>query len=552
MIDERLREYLNWFKLSSNWRKRYIEKHQEYYKLYRSVIENKIYTHQTFVPLTFAMIEDFYAKLSLSLVSDDSKFYSIKLRGVNPPFKNSQQLIKDLEEILDFFVKHPDANFYLEIPMGIKHMLLYGISCNSCYPSFITDELNHIVFDHIPFFNIYPQPQLTSFKKLRWVIIRSMEHFENILEAQASGMYEGVDPDDYVMPESDEWNEFIKGLGFEPTEENIYDKQNRMVELLDVFFSNGHVITILGRKKIIRDTTGDGLPPLDGFPFIFYKSSGAPNEFMGISLVEAVKNLQKDINLIRSQRRENISLVLNKLFVASPFANIQFDTLYSAPGNVILADDPSGLRELPISDTATASAFREEQNINLDFQNVSGSTELVRGMAPRRKETATAIMTQQKMAQSRFEWNLRLIDLQLLKPLALKILIYARKWLKKEEYDAICGTTNAYEDFLRLSETNIKRFLSFTCSTEVITRSKEVERQQFMQVIPFLLKVPDINHLALIRRILMMFNFKNIDEIIPQLKERPETREFAEELEAGVRQSPRELLTKLLAGRRTP
>lgn len=555
MIDDKLQQYLTWFKSSQVWRSDFIEKHKEYYKLYKSVIdESKLrYTHKVFVPYTYAMIEDFYAKLGLSIYVEDTKFFNVKLRGVNPPFKNTQRLIADLEEILDAFVRHEESDFFLEITTGLKHLLMYSIACNCCYPTFHGDKLHHMVFDHIPFSHFFPQPEVTSPKKMRWAIIRTMEHFDTILEKQAKGMYEGVEEDDWQTPKDDEWEEFLKGLGFKPDSPYIHDEKNKRVELLDIFFADGNVITILGRKKIIRDTTKDELPPLDGFPFILYKGSGAPDdEFLGVSLIEAIKPLQEDINLIRSQRRENVSLILNKLFIASKFADIEFDTLFSAPGNVILAGDINGIRDFPMSDTATSSAFREEQNLYLDMQNASGSTELVRGMAPRRRETATAIMTQQKMAQSRFEWFLKLVDLQLFKPMAHKILHYVKKYIDEDTYTAICGTDNAFQDFIMLRDSDFKSYFYVATQTNVLTRAKEVERQQFMQIVPFLFKLPNINHLALVRRLLMMFDMKNIDEIIPALKASPETREIGEEIEAGRKQGLEALTKKLLAGGKMP
>lgn len=548
-----LTHFLNLFSLSQNWKEPYIKKHKEYYKLYRSykTQREKIYTHDIFVPYTFAVVEDYVAKTILSLISDE-KLFSVKIRGKKFAGSQAEKLIYNLEDVLDFLVSHPSTETILELADGIKNCAIYGFSANYCYP--FTDERGNFlrpVLDNISFFDLFPDPHAKRLSRATFVIVRSIEYVDKLLKMRDKGIYDHFEEIDLISGfEDSDWRELLTSIGLEYTPEEWYDPKTRRAEILDVLTPDGNVVTILGRRKIIRDTTKDPIKPfVDGIPIIGYRTSGAPKELLGISLVEQMRPLQEELNLIRSQRRENIAIILNKIFKVNVLADIDFDTLFSAPGNIILTTDMNAIQELPMSDV-TSSSYREEASLLYDIQNVTASTDYSRGMPPRRRETATGILSLQKMAQGRFEYNLKLIDLQLMTRLAQKLIILVHRYMDKEMFEEIVGKDNAADLFYSLSPQEIMNYLTFVPMTSSITQVKEVNRQHFIQAFPMLAQAPEVNRLALIKKFIEMFDIGDIDELLPAIRQQPGGRELASEIGYGM-QNRDEILKKLLAGRET-
>lgn len=125
---------------------------------------------------------------------------------------------------------------------------------------------------------------------------------------------------------------------------------------------------------------------------------------------------------------------MNKLFIYDMMAGeVDLSTLISAPENVIITTNRNCLDEFPISDV-TGSSYKEEESITSDMQNVSALHDYARGVAPRRKETATGIIRLQQAAQARSEWMIRKIDEYVLMPLARRILVYLRQYLAQSDY----------------------------------------------------------------------------------------------------------------------
>ena len=125
-------------------------------------------------------------------------------------------------------------------------------------------------------------------------------------------------------------------------------------------------------------------------PFTIYRPTKVPGEFPGIGEIEPIQDLQHEMNEMRTQRRDNAVLVLNK-----PFAywdglvdpdEIRFGagTLIPTPG------DPRELiRPLEVGDIP-ASGYQEEANLQADIQRVSGISDPASGGGSDQASFATA------------------------------------------------------------------------------------------------------------------------------------------------------------------
>ena len=119
-----------------------------------------------------------------------------------------------------------------------------------------------------------------------------------------------------------------------------------------------------------------------------------PESFRVVSsgLPAMLSGLQNETNATRNQRRDNVSLGMNKQWLVQRGAGIQLSSLInSRPGAVHLGDriGDDAIREVPITDV-TASSYREEEMTNRDIEEVSGHSANTLGVQAPDRQTATA------------------------------------------------------------------------------------------------------------------------------------------------------------------
>lgn len=528
-----LRLWLERFHRSEDYVSKNLESARENYRMYKAYKSGRevAYKHSIFVPYTFAFVEDMTAYFLLSVLANPSP-YSLEPRwgSVSP------ELCQHLEKIIAWALSDENTEFALELEEVVKNQALYNVSYLINYPSLreykltgadgiqvSRDKFDYLYLDAPSPFNTFPEPGPKRLSRSNWIIKRSFEVYENIRQAVRNGMYEsadGIKPGDSTS-EQDPVQQLLSEIGLSTVEFN----ENK-VELLDCF-RDGDVVTVANRRAVIRDTTKDPIRPYPfKFPMLDCRLAGAPGEWAGVGTAEAMKPGQKDLNLLRSQRRDNITLVLNKLFTYDMMAGeVDLSTLYSAPGNVIVQQGDA-IKELPIQDV-TGSSFKEEQSLLYDLQNVLSFFDYSRGATPRRRETATGIIRLQQAAQSRLEWHLRKLDAYILQPLCRRLLVYLRESLPREDFKGIVGKeceapttmspTPTIEEFYGLSTEDIKRLIAVRPLTEAISSTKEVDTQQFMQAYDRLIRLPIINQEALVRQLLVKLGQRNLKDIFKKL-----------------------------------
>lgn len=92
------------------------------------------------------------------------------------------------------------------------------------------------------------------------------------------------------------------------------------------------------------------------------------------SLVGIGSELQKEGNEINNQRRDNVSLVLNKRYIVKRGQQVDTDSLLrNVPGGVTLANDPEvDIKEMNWPDV-TQSAYQEQDRVNVDYDELTGN-----------------------------------------------------------------------------------------------------------------------------------------------------------------------------------
>jgi ribosomal protein L12E/L44/L45/RPP1/RPP2 len=523
---ETLKTWLERFKRSEDFVRPQRDRGKENYKLYKMYKNQseKVYKHDMFVPYSFAFLEDLAAYFMLSVVASPSLF-TIEARWQSVDV----DMCKALETIINWAVLEERTEFALEIEELLKNLNLYNSAYLINYPvmmqvdsrdansgNIITgskiDAFDYLHLDAPHPFLMYPEPGPKRLSRANWLIKQSFETYETLKAWERDGIYKNlgdIKKGDKTS-ETDPVEKLLSDVGMGTVEYN-----DNKIELLDCFFQ-GDVITIANRRAIIRDTTEDAIRPYSfDLPSLDCRFAGAPGEFDGMGAMEVTKSLQKELNLLRSQRRDNVALILNKLFKYDMMAGeVDLTTLFSAPGNVIVQQGDC-ISELPITDI-TASSYKEEQSLIYDLQSVLSFWDYGRGATPRRKETATGIIRLQQAAQARNEWHLRKLDAYILQPLCRRIITYLRESLPKQDAIAIVGaeSADAISKFYELDTNDLKRLLHIRPMTDSISSIKEIDTNMFLQAFDRLIKIQGVNVTALMKILLQKLGQKNIKEII--------------------------------------
>lgn len=93
-----------------------------------------------------------------------------------------------------------------------------------------------------------------------------------------------------------------------------------------------------------------------------------------VGLNELTFGLQEDANDINNQRRDNVSLVMNKRYFAKRTANVDYKSLTrNVPGSVTLVDDIQTDIRWDSPPEVTGSSYQEQDRVSLDFDELAGA-----------------------------------------------------------------------------------------------------------------------------------------------------------------------------------
>lgn len=530
---ELIEKWMRRFRQSEDYMRPYRDRGTENYRLYKmyKTAAEKPYAHDIFVPYTFAFLEDLAAYFMLSVVASPTLF------TIDPRHQSLEvEACKALESLVNWAVQDERAEFALEIEELLKNLNLYNSAYLINYPSLMEvetrgadgapmkgkdgkslkiDAFDYLYLDAPHPFLMFPEPGPKRLSRASWLIKQSFESLDRIKEWADRGIYKSIGDlaDGDKTSETDPIEQLLQGVGLSSVEFNR-DK----IELLDCM-AEGDVVTIANRRVVLRNTSEEPVRPyLFDLPVLDCRFAGAPGEFSGMGAMEVTKPLQKDINSLRSQRRDNVSLILNKMYKYDMLAGeVDLTTLYSAPGNVILMRGQC-IEEMQTTDV-TASSYKEEQSLIYDLQSVLSFWDYGRGATPRRKETATGIIRLQQAAQARNEWHLRKLDAYILQPLCRRIITYVREMLPMADALSIVG--EEYASGLKrvwdISSSDLQRLLHIRPMTDSISSVKEIDTNMFLQAFDRLIRIPTVNHTALIKVLLQKLGQRNIKEIISQV-----------------------------------
>lgn len=93
-----------------------------------------------------------------------------------------------------------------------------------------------------------------------------------------------------------------------------------------------------------------------------------------VGLNELTFGLQEECNEINNQRRDNVSLVMNKRYFARRTANVDYKSLTrNVPGSITLVDDINQDIRWDSPPDVTGSSYQEQDRVSLDYDELAGT-----------------------------------------------------------------------------------------------------------------------------------------------------------------------------------
>ena len=499
----------------------------QYYEMYRAFTEQDNSTRSNLnIPYVFAQVEAATPKLINNL------FASKPYIGVMPLRGETMDKAKALEMLIDYQITHA-----LQLPVimlgVIKEAFIYGAAVSKITWRFETkmkkqlipqmDEVGNVIgreqveypsisyddpyIEHIDLFDFYLEPSATSIQKAKYCIHRVKRSPEYLKERMEEGLYTKVDMD--LLLGGEEGNDFqqmrLENVGIGG---NFEDKR---VELLE-YWENDRIIVVANRKFLLRD--GENPYWHGKKPFVAVNLIPVMHEFYGIGFPEMMEHLQEELNTTRNQRRDNVSLVLNRMWKKLKMSEIDANQLVSKPGGIIEVDTMEDLLPMEMPDV-TSNAYREEEVIKRDMDMVTGINDQSRGTDTSRKETATQASILANAAGERFKTAMMLAG-QSINEIGQFMIDLNQQYMDRSRVVRITGIDGV--DFAEISPEDIDgKYDVFPAGSSTEPRvTPEIKQAQFLQLYGTLANNPLIDQQKLLKTLLDVFGVKDASQYFIQ------------------------------------
>lgn len=205
------------------------------------------------------------------------------------------------------------------------------------------------------------------------------------------------------------WNERMEASGFSSMNHAIRGEQ---IHEVWEWHDGERVLTVLDRSILVQDAEN---PCLGKLPFQVYRPTPLQHQMVGIGDLEPLEHLQRELDTLRSQRRDLVTLALAAP-VAYDSAAIDEEDLTWSPFAAIEVRNTrpaDAIQQLRVHDVPGAG-FQEEQVIKQDIDLVSGLSD-----APEPPSgTATEAQLVQASLSRRIELGSRRFEIEVVRNVA--------------------------------------------------------------------------------------------------------------------------------------
>jgi len=393
-------------------------------------------------------------------------------------------------------------------------------------------EQDEIVADYPSFevlsvFDVYPDPNARDYWSMDWVIEKKLidkKTLEDMLKIDGFKLPRGVKIDEikgYLIGDADKPNTDKAGVHYEPLTEDLY-------LIMEFWGKDGELVIILNDSYIIYD--GGNFFDHQQIPYIPYRVNRPPLEFYGLGLILPIMSLQEELNVLRSQRRDNIDLAMNTMFTVKETSPLAGTDIVFKPGATLEVQDQDDIKQLQFHDV-TQVAVQEASMIETDIKRAIGISEYIEGQViPGMNKTASGVMAMQNMALSRIQEHIDTLETEVIGVLAEQFAALMKQHFNTEENIIVVDETNTAQEDIVVTPDDILTNVDYEAESgstspvnkevriqNAITTFQIVTMPQITQALN--MEGKDINYEFFINNILDAIGIKNKDKAIKALSD---------------------------------
>lgn len=281
---------------------------------------------------------------------------------------------------------------------------------------YVVDEITKPVFDDpmaeaIDPFDFIWDPMAANVNECEWIIHRTWRSTDYCLTLLRKGVWSGVEEQDITEGGSgngkytDTFQQRLTTAGYPNT------KVRDTHEVWE-YHDGARVITVLDRKWIVQQ--GENPAWHGELPFQVYRPTPMQGQMVGKGEIEPIEDLQLEINTLRSQRRDNATVVLQKAFF---YADGMIDPadFKVGPGRgvPVIGDPREAIQPIEFGDIPY-SGYQEERQLQADIERTTGIDDSLSGSGSP-QQTATGVQLVQAAANLRIQQKTRNCEVELVR-----------------------------------------------------------------------------------------------------------------------------------------
>lgn len=229
------------------------------------------------------------------------------------------------------------------------------------------------------------------------------------------------------------WRERMRASGF--TEKSLNEHGEQIHEVIE-YHDGRNVYTVLDRQILVNVCEN----PCGEMPFQIYRPTPLSHQMVGIGALEPLEHLQRELDTLRSQRRDLVTLALCAGY-AYDATSVDPEDLQFGPASAIEVDgDPrQALMPLSVKDVPGAG-YQEEQAINANIEAVSGIADALDN-SPGNGQSGTATEAQlvQAALGRRIELGARRFEIEVVRHAARQFLYLDQREIRKVRSVMVSG-----------------------------------------------------------------------------------------------------------------
>lgn len=501
------RDYAN----SRNWRSQYDTDWSKYHDYYKSIHNKKrIKTrNKIFVPETNATIETIVPQHIMPLM--DTKEPIITIMARHPDFEENALSVQNLLEY-----QFDISSVLRKLVPIYKQAIMYGTGIIMYkWDTRIVERLSPYglieIEEGIPniepvnIYDFFIDPNAIEIQDARYIILRKVLSPFMIMDLEKEGIY------DLKGESFNDDDEEVMGLGIDDPP----NRENKQVEVL-IYFTRDVIVHLIDNRIVARvdeNIYGE-------LPFIMGKYIDDPFIFYGIGVCELIADLQEELNLNRNQMYDQRDLTCNSmtLFDTTRVLRPEKNMENRAGKWVGIHGNPSDVvRQLVFPDTTQAN-MRDEQIIKNDIRNVSGSTELIRGISESGGSmTATEAQMKEERASTRFDLTFRSLSNDLLIPIARSFIRMTRKF--GNDYVVAVNKYMSDRRYVTIRPENICGDYDYKINVDANRSFEAYRRETALQIFQLLVDHKGADQEKLLRFILERFRIPSAESFVIPLQQ---------------------------------